>query len=134
MTKTIHYSITVSAHSKKGYIDKPQIQRVLQHLKFAVPSLHFIHYSYECSGKYQQLHYHSIAKVNKDFRYKDYTSILGFSVKWKYLGKYIPIQCINYLYKDQQGTAPEQSQILYRNYTNNHNLFRSSSQVELNIS
>lgn len=77
-----HWAITISAHDKTKYIAKSSIDAVLTQLKQANTSLTFYVRAYENSGKYNQLHFHGLAKANKPINYRKYKSIDGFFIKY----------------------------------------------------
>lgn len=124
--------LTISNHNNLLYIKKEDIDEVLYILYTETKAIPFeiIEEAYETSGKHKQLHYHSLVKTIREFRYKPFTSIGGFSLNFKRVkGSLKP--CINYIYKDQNGSrngifiqkyAQNQSAIFFNNTCNNENV------------
>ncbi len=113
------YMITISCQQKKDYIDTILLLEVLMWLKMSIDSLQIMHFVYENSGKYRQLHWHGIVTVKKNFRYSPFTAfgakhITGntYIVNWTRV--YNLKRAIDYLHKDLRYRSQEE--IISDNY------------------
>ncbi len=106
------YLLTISKHQKLSYVLPHDIISVFTYLKTKI-QLRVTDHSFETSGRYSQLHSHSIVHINSFFKYTDYKSILGFHLVWKQVNNLKG--ALNYIYKDTQNNQIIQSQILAEN-------------------
>lgn len=119
------YLLTISKHQKKDYVDKSDLNAIIVTLKWKHPSLTFTEYSYENTGKYRQLHFHGLCRVNGKIMYKDNNSINGYRLQWKPV--WDTAGAIKYITKDTQGNKYRQEQILVENYYNHNYGFISTA-------
>ncbi len=113
------YMITIIAQQRKDYIEKWQLDEVIDYLGKFVPSMSIIHSVYEISGKYRQLHYHAIVKVKKALRYKQFTSfgskdLTGNTYRIQWTRVYDYFKACAYLLKDLRYKT--QDEIFIDNY------------------
>ncbi len=114
------YLLTISCQQKKLFILKDNIDEVIDWLKQCIPSLHIVHYAYETSGKYHQLHWHAIVEVDCKVRWRPYCSYgdlnvmhKTYRIQWK--AQYSN-DAITYVYKDTHANPILQDQIIQTNY------------------
>ncbi len=101
------YMVTISSQQKKAHISVNQLDSVVDYLSKQIDSLSIIQSVYENTGHYQQLHYHAIVNVPKDFRYYRFTkygsnnlTLQTYSINWGRV--YNLRRAITYLNKDLQ--------------------------------
>ncbi len=92
------YMITIRKHQVKDYVNKYMLDEVALYLEQGIQSFYIIQQVYENSGLHKQLHYHAIAKVNKNFRYKPFVEYNGFQIHWTRVYDYY--KACAYLLKD----------------------------------
>ncbi len=99
------YMLTISCQQKKHLVIARDIVDVIVWLKHSIETLKFVDNAFESSGKYQQLHFHSIVEVHRPFRYSPFTQFGDtahchntFSINWKKLT--YPTGARSYVYKD----------------------------------
>ncbi len=117
----ILYLLTISCQQKKKLVEQRDINEVLGWLMFNNPSLKVLNYAFERSGKYEQLHFHSIISVKRSFHYSPFTqygdidhNLLTFRLDYK---KVQNIQgAFEYIYKDTHNIEQLQNQIITLNY------------------
>ncbi len=106
------YMITIRKHQVKDYVNKYMLDEVAEYLEQGIKSFYIIQQVYENSGMYKQLHYHAIAKVSKNFRYKPFVEYNGFQIQWTRVYDYF--KACAYLLKDLRYKS--QDDILLDNY------------------
>lgn len=108
------YLITISCQQKLQYVSEYDLYQVLLWLP---PSLLVLHYSYETSGKYGQLHYHAVVEYNGLWnpytQYGDSSYCLSFRIQWKRITKLEG--AIKYVYKDTHNDPIIQNDIIIGN-------------------
>ncbi len=117
------YLLTIICQQKLHYVSKGELDDVVLWLKMNIPSLHIGILVYETSGHYNQLHYHAVVDVCKDFYYKPFTkwgdidyNYNTFKVQWSLVYNYGG--ACAYTQKDLY--LQSQKQILIKNYYKHH--------------
>ncbi len=118
-----YYMVTIVANQKKDYISKYRLDEVIGYLKYTIDEMHVKHYVYENSGKYKQLHWHSIVLLPESFRYAQYTrwgskEHTGNSYRIRWDKVYNLLGAIDYINKDLLHQTQEE--IIINNYYNHH--------------
>lgn len=115
-TNATYFGVTISSHTKTGYVDKSNLEAIMKTLKERLNTLNFLLIRYENSGKYAQLHMHALVKVRESFRYSQNCSIDGFHILWKKLhSRKDTVEWVNYCNKEAYHRF-SQEQILAHNY------------------
>lgn len=116
------YALTISKHQKKDYVDKSDLDATIVSLKWTLTDLTFVEYTYENSGKYQQLHIHAIVQTKKPVFFKKNNSLNGFRLQWKKLYNQKHIKGWRAYCRKEVDCKARQEQIFEENYYN-HNCF-----------
>ncbi len=100
------YMLTISAFKKNSIITILELSSafwtIKQILELLGNQLEVVNHYYENSGKYNQLHTHSIIRVAGFFRYNKHTKVGPFKLDWKYLKTTTDIHYAQiYVSKDQ---------------------------------
>lgn len=107
------YLITISCQQKNKYVSVFDLQQVL----WWIPLESVLHFCYENSGKYRQLHYHAIVEYHGLWypytQYGDALQCLSFRIHWKRITKLKG--AIKYVYKDTHNDPILQLDIIYDN-------------------
>lgn len=100
-----HYMMTISCQQKKHTITYSDLLEVVKWIKHNHKYFYTEDYSFEQSGKYAQLHYHSIVRVHSKFRYRPFTQYGDikhcentFHINWKLITNYQGAR--DYIHKD----------------------------------
>lgn len=111
------YLLTIRKHQVKDFVDKNDLDDVVETLRTAVPSLHIGHHTYEIDNKYKQLHYHAIVSNRFRIRYKDNSKFNSFRIHWSPIGD--EKGAIKYITKDAYNEYKQEYIHLF-NYFNHH--------------
>ncbi len=113
----VNYMVTIRCSQVKKFITVSMLRDVMLWLKMSIDHMYVYKHVYETSGKYQQLHMHSIVSVDKGFTFRPYTAYGDKRYCKPYHIDWTKIQDITgaykYLAKDQW--YQEQNEILIRN-------------------
>lgn len=124
------YLLTIAKHQVKDYVNKSQLDKIVNSIKYKHDSLHVINYCYEISPKYNQLHFHGIVRLNHKISYKLNCSLGGFRLQWKPIYNWVGAN--QYITKEASDIY-KQEQILEENFYHHHYAFRDED-PELEVS
>ncbi len=78
------YLLTIHKHQVKDFVLVSDILDVLEVITSnKLSQLRVLDIAFESHGMYRQLHCHMIVRVNKEWRYRGYTSIGGYRCHWE---------------------------------------------------
>ncbi len=125
----ILYLVTISCQQKLIEVSQSDLHEVIMWLKMNINSLHIYHYSYETTGKYNQLHFHAIAGMTgmwKPFtQWGEAPYTKTYRIQWSKIADYPG--ALDYVYKDTNNNPSIQDQILILNHYK-HNYFNMTTQ------